>query len=295
MADYHVLSLGAGVQSTTLYLMFMEGILTPQIDCAIFADTQEEPAAVYRHLDWLISLNGPKILVRTVGKLGDDLINGRNSLGGQKRKRTVHESSFASIPAFTTADGGSSVGITRRQCSREYKTDVIDRTIRREVVGLQPRQRVPRGTKVYQYIGMSFDEMGRASRVKKVFEARAKWSVPVFPLIDKFMTRANCINWLAGRIPHETPRSACVFCPYHSDHEWDRLRTEDPDGWARAVEVDHALRRDVSVDNRDMSQVMYLHRSCKPLDLVQLDTTPDPRKAQTTINFAAECMGMCGV
>ena len=48
--DMRVLSLGAGVQSTTLLLMAVEGIL-PGLDCAIFADTGWEPARVYEHLD----------------------------------------------------------------------------------------------------------------------------------------------------------------------------------------------------------------------------------------------------
>lgn len=285
MSNLHILSLGAGVQSTALYLMFMEGLIRPQIDYAIFADTMEEPQAVYRHLKWLKGLGGPPILVRSAGKLGDDLVNGRNSTGGR----------FASIPAFTTKDGGVEVGITRRQCSKEYKTEVIDRCIRRDILKLQPQKRIPRGTRVYRYIGMSFDEMGRASRVTEIFKKNAPWSTPVFPLIERFMTRANCLDWLSGRVPHETPRSACTFCPYHNDHEWDRLKREDPEGWARAVEVDTALRAEGSVVNRDMDQVLYLHRSCKPLGLVQLDITPDPRKMQTVMNFASECMGMCGV
>lgn len=46
MKTFHVLSLGAGVQSTTLYLMFAKGLLTPQMDCAIFADTGEVDAAL---------------------------------------------------------------------------------------------------------------------------------------------------------------------------------------------------------------------------------------------------------
>ena len=74
---YRILNLGAGVQSTTLYLMFRAGLIVPQIDVAIFADTQEEPAAVYAHLAWLRSLDGPPIWVRTAGKLGDDLQHGR--------------------------------------------------------------------------------------------------------------------------------------------------------------------------------------------------------------------------
>jgi hypothetical protein len=88
----NVLNLGAGVQSTAVYLLAVEGRI--KIDHAIFADTGEEPAAVYDHLRWLQSLNGPPILVRTAGKLGDDLIHGRN--GGKR---------FASIPAFVRVEG----------------------------------------------------------------------------------------------------------------------------------------------------------------------------------------------
>jgi 3'-phosphoadenosine 5'-phosphosulfate sulfotransferase (PAPS reductase)/FAD synthetase len=47
------LSLGAGVQSSTLALMAAVGEVTPMPDGAIFADTQAEPAGVYRWLDWL--------------------------------------------------------------------------------------------------------------------------------------------------------------------------------------------------------------------------------------------------
>lgn len=286
MADYHILSLGAGVQSTTLYLMFLRGDLKPQIDAAIFADTQEEPSAVYKHLEWLISLGGPKIMVRTTGKLGDDLVSGKNSTGGR----------FASIPAFTTADGGANVGITRRQCSKEYKTEVINRAIRREILGLQPRQRIPRDAHVASYMGISLDESGRARRITEVFKKEHRAFTPKFPLIERFMTRANCLDWLIRYgVPHETPRSACTFCPYHSDYEWDRIKREDPEGWQRAIQVDNALREQGSVVNRDMDQVMYLHRSCKPLGLVQLDTRPDPRKAQLAINFSVECEGMCGI
>jgi len=47
------LNLGAGVQSTTVYLMYLTGEIQPNIECAIFADTGEEPGAVYRHLEWM--------------------------------------------------------------------------------------------------------------------------------------------------------------------------------------------------------------------------------------------------
>ena len=97
---HRILNLGAGVQSTTVYLMYVRGEIQPGIECAIFADTGEEPASVYAHLEWLKSLGGPPIIVRSIGRLGDDLTLGRNSTGGR----------FASIPAFTAAVEGLESG-----------------------------------------------------------------------------------------------------------------------------------------------------------------------------------------
>jgi len=46
----HIISLGAGVQSTTMALMAAHREIEPMPDCAIFADTGWEPKAVYDHL-----------------------------------------------------------------------------------------------------------------------------------------------------------------------------------------------------------------------------------------------------
>lgn len=46
MKPFHGISLGAGVQSSTMALMAAHGELTPMPDAAIFADTQDEPAKV---------------------------------------------------------------------------------------------------------------------------------------------------------------------------------------------------------------------------------------------------------
>lgn len=48
-----ILSLGAGVQSSTVLLMAARGELEYEIDGAIFSDTQWEPKVVY---DWLAFL-----------------------------------------------------------------------------------------------------------------------------------------------------------------------------------------------------------------------------------------------
>ncbi|MGC1684749.1 MAG: hypothetical protein WA734_03945 [Candidatus Acidiferrales bacterium] len=280
-----MLNLGAGVQSTTIYLMYVRGVLKPQIDCAIFADTQDEPVAVYRHLQWLQSLGGPTIHVRTKGKLSDHLKRGVNSTGGR----------FASIPAFTLNAAGA-IGAVQRQCSKEYKTEVIDRFIRRELLGLKPRARVPKGTEVIQIFGISLDEAGRSVRIRERLREH-KWITTHFPLITElFYTRSLCETWLLGEnIPHKVPRSACVFCPYHSDAEWSAIK-QIPEDWEQAVEVDEALRQPVSVPlSRRLDAKVFLHRSCQPLVQIQFNGNPNPRELQMPMNFFRECEGVCGV
>jgi hypothetical protein len=279
-----ILNLGAGVQSTTVYLMYLRGEIEPGIECAIFADTGEESASVYAHLEWLQSLGGPPIVVRTIGRLGDDLTRGRNSTGGR----------FASIPAFTAAIEGAKAGMVPRQCTKEYKIEVIERFLRRELLGLQRGQRVPKGTSIAQVYGISLDEAGRSIRIRSRLEDRA-WLTPEFPLIDRMMTRGGCLNWLeAFGVPHEVQKSACVFCPFKSNAEWRRLRDTDSEGWARAVEVDVALRVEGAVVNRKLDQKLYVHRSCVPLDKANLGDA-DPRQYHLGLNWVSECAGMCGV
>lgn len=272
-----ILNLGGGVQSTTLYLMALKGEIEP-IDCAIFADLGEEPKSVYAHMEWLKSLGGPIIHIVSAGILGDNLKNGLNSTGQR----------FATIPAFTAQNEGEPLGMMRRQCTSEYKIKPIERFIRRELLGLEKGQRIK--TKLTQLFGISLDEAGRATRIKS---NSPHWSEPEFPLCDKMMTRADCVKWLeAFGIPHQVPRSACVFCPYKSDHEWLQLRESDPDGWARAVEIDDALRVEgvVENDSQHSNDKIYLHKSCRPLKEVQLT---DMERGQSAFNF--ECEGGCAL
>jgi len=293
----HVLNLGAGTQSTAVYLMFCEQMIKDAegkpivLDAAIFADVQEESKATYAHVQWLQSLGGPPILIRTLGKLGDDLIKGINAAG-------YGEGRFASIPAFCQGFDGRA-GPLKRQCTAEYKVNVVERTIRQELLHLRPRQWFPREVVVTQYFGLSYEELRRVMRVSNRF-AKIKWSTPKFPLVERNMTRAGCIEWMKGRVPHEVPRSACVFCPYHSNAEWRRIRDEDPEAWNRAVQIDHAIRDKNSFCAKGLNNSLYLHRSLRPLDEADLSYDPPaPQYAQGFLTMAdgvegMVCEGMCG-
>ncbi len=282
MNEYHILNLnlGAGVQSTALFLLAREPGSKLRFDVAIFADTQEEPAAVSRHLDHLKSLGTPDIWVRSAGSLGGNLIGGTNSTGQR----------FVSIPAFTKGPDGK-VGMVRRQCTAEYKINVVNKAIRRELLGLKPRQRVPKGVMIYQYFGISTDEAARAERGKKRF-ATIKHTTPVYPLIEMGWSRKDCVEYLRNKLPYETPKSSCVFCPFKTNQSWRNLKQSDPAGWDRAVEIDAALRRKESAATRGFRQELFVHRSCVPLPLIDFDAL-----APNTLDPMAvgECHGMCGV
>lgn len=278
-----VLNLGAGVQSTTIYLMMIDGEI-PSADVAIFADTGDEPAAVYEHVEFLKTLGGPKIITVSKGNLGDNLVSGVDSTGQR----------FVSIPSFLSNNNdGHKDGIGKRQCTKEYKLLPIEAEIRR-LCGVGYRKRMPKALVVTQVFGLSYDEPKRVARVRDRFRGRRNWDCE-FPLFDDFITRLECVAWLRKRLPvYEVPRSACVFCPYKTDDEWLRLKNDDPKGWERAVEIDHAIRDNTSVCTRGMNSTQYLHEACQPLELVQLVPTPPERQKRMSFS-QMDCEGMCGV
>jgi len=300
MKSFRILNLGAGVQSTTVALMGLknweywhcsEPLPYPAvglIDYAIFADTQEEPKAVYAHLEWLRNKIGRfiEVKVRTLCSLGDQLIKGVNPNDSFR---------FISIPAFTAKAEGELGGLTKRQCTRDFKIDVIERCIRREIFELAPRQRIPPDVSVTRLMGLSYDEAGRIASVKTA-EQGSSFEF-VFPLFEMEMTRRGCKAWLTKHYPDRTvPRSACVFCPYHSNEEWRAIKAI-PEDWARAVEIDRAIRDHDSTCTKGLNQKLYVHRDCVPLDQVDLDDpeTKERKKGQEMFGFLQECDGTCGV
>src|SRR5262245_28894618 len=119
--ELRVLSLGAGVQSSTLLLLSIQGEL-PRLDAAIFADTGWEPDPVYAHLAWLetqAQMAGIPLLRVSVGNIRADAL--RSTVRGRVSDRTR----WASLPYFVDPKEGPAHGMLRRQCTREYKLDPI--------------------------------------------------------------------------------------------------------------------------------------------------------------------------
>lgn len=261
-----VLSLGAGVQSTTLALMAAHGEITPMPDCAIFADTGWEPKAVYEHLGWLRSANVLPFPVHIVsaGNIRTDILAKTNSTGHR----------FAPVPWFTRSPKGKD-GMGRRQCTKEYKLEPIYRKCR-ELVGSSRKARV------LMLVGISRDE---AQRMRP---ARRQWIVNRWPLIEKDMTRRDCLGWLERNGYPAAPKSSCIGCPFHDDAMWRDMRDNRPDEWADALEIDRAIRK----PHRGIVGEQFVHAARVPLDQVDLRTHAE--RGQPDL-FGNECEGMCGV
>jgi len=281
---FNSLSLGAGVQSSTLLLMSCRGEL-PRLDAAIFADTGWEPKNVYANLyDFLIpEATKAGIPVYVVNRWGNIRENHLKAKFRETKQSGEHRYQI-DMPVFSLRADGSK-GITTRKCTSEYKIKIINRKLR-SLLGYQPRQRIPAGS-VVQWLGISTDELRRA-RISK-----DRWIDFWYPLIeDKRMNRQECRAWLSEHYPdRHVPRSACVGCPFHSNAEWRDLRDNDPEAWADAVEFDKQLRDLDAGKDKGLSGKLYLHADCVPLDEVDLST--DEERGQG--NWLNECAGICGV
>jgi hypothetical protein len=273
MTLLRVLSLGAGVQSTTLALMAAAGEL-PLPDCAIFADTGWEPAAVYAHLDWLEGvLPFPVHRVQRANLRHEVLANmrGEQALAGVQR---------ATIPAWTATRDGKATPI-HRTCTLRYKVQPIVQKVA-ELAGVETGRAAPRRIVAESWIGISTDE---ASRMKP---SQERWIAHRWPLIDAGLSRADCLRWFERRYPERQLRkSACIGCPYHSDIVWRELRDNHPAEWADACELDAAIRPGMP----GMTGTAFLHRSLVPLREADLRNWSE--RGQPDL-FGNECEGMCG-
>jgi len=246
------LSLGAGVQSTTLALLTLEGVL-PTPDCAIFADTGWEPAAVYAHLDRLEAVLDFPVYRVSNGNLRWDCIN--------------PEKRYAAVP-WHVANPDGTAGMGRRQCTSEYKLEPIRRKVR-ELLGAKPPdfRRVPKGSTCEQWVGFSTDEVHRANRVKD--SDGVSYLTTRYPLLDLGMSRKDCIRFLDAR-GWSTEKSACIGCPYSGNARWREMRDTNPVEWADAVEFDRLIRKG-GARGEAMIGEAYLHRSRLPLDQAPID------------------------
>jgi hypothetical protein len=264
-----VISLGAGVQSSTMALMAADGEL-PKPDCAIFADTGNEPKAVYRYLEFLKKVLPYPIYIVSKGNITEDMINS-----------IKNNTKFPTAPFFTQNVITGKKGMLRRQCTSDYKIQPIKKKLR-ELCNIGYKKHFPKDKYIEQWIGISTDE------IQRMKPSRDPYILNRHPLIELKMSRQDCINYLnKNKIP-SPEKSACIICPYHNDAYWHFMKTERLSEFKEAVELDKKIRTGA----KNIKDNLYLHKSCKPLDEVEFDKKENDKQLDM---FNNECEGMCGV
>lgn len=259
------LSLGAGVQSSTLLLMACEGEL--HVDHAVFADTGGEARATYKYLEGLRKHTDAAGIPLHVCKAEDSILA---------------TETLRNTPPFFIQNRKGDIGILHRQCTTHFKIRPIERTIK-AIAGIAGKRKMPRGMSPVAILkGISLDEIQRAK------EVREWWCVHKYPLLERRMRRGDCVRWLTERGYEVPPRSACVMCPFRSDSEWRDLRDSDSESWREGVAFDRAVR--ASPHFEGSTTPPFVHRSLLPLDMAPID-----EDSSQIDMFQDECEGMCGV
>jgi len=261
-----ILSFGGGVQTVTLAAMCALGDYE-RPDALVFADTGWETTSTYEYIKWFrkwLKQYDMGIITRKKGNIRNDALSSDR---------------FASMPLFTT-DGFGSRGILKRQCTNEYKIQVVSDTVR-EIMGLKRYENIK--IPVDLWLGISCDEVIRMKPNRNALFTN------VFPLIELEYFREkgekNCIEYLKTHNILIPPKSACIGCPYHSDTYWTNLKEQYPKDFEDACEFDDLIRNQVKAKGCD--DQVFLHNSRKPLKDVVF--------GQHMALWGEECEGYCGL
>ena len=290
-------------------------------DFGIFSDTQAEPASVYRWVEYLEPRLAFPLHKVTAGSLTERV----TTLRTNRKTGITYYSNM--IPAFILNPDGSR-GIIGRSCTTNYKIVPIIQHLRAQVgrpamlawrkrhkealaviLVHQKAKAEARRKKVRCLVQFPYDEFKECQddalavqcigisldEVERMKPPRDPWIRNEWPLIEKRMSRHDCLRWMAKNGFPEPPRSACSYCPFHSDAEWRRLKEQEPEAFAEAVDVERkiqAMHKATSQPGERMGGLAYLHDSLVPLDQVDFSTDEDHGQQ---VMFKQECAGMCGV
>lgn len=248
-----ILSCGAGMQSTALALMACENVATPGkfplvpvYDLVAFCDLGKEPPWVIKQVEFIEkacnSVGIPFVILQS--PLYKDYLD------------NFGKSRVVSIP-FWTVDQDGKKGKMMRNCTMDYKINLIQKYVRWEILGYAKGQRTKlEDLKAHEmHIGFSTEEQQRCK------ENPHKMFVNKFPLVDMGLERKDNYAYIRDCWGLETKASACSFCPFHRNYFFKYLKDNEPEEYQAAVEFDDLLEKGQPQTN--IRSKLYISRSRK--------------------------------
>jgi hypothetical protein len=115
-------------------------------------------------------------------------------------------------------------GMGFRNCTTKWKIEPIAKWIRHNAPGC------------VLGVGISTDEPQRA-RPARDNDGYSK----AYPLIELGIDRLACLRIVEAEGLPRPPKSSCWFCPYHTTDAWTIRKREDPELFAKAVDLEAIL------------------------------------------------------
>ena len=235
-----VFSFGGGVQSTAALVLAARG----EIDYRTFVfanvgDDSEYPktlAYLAEHARPFAAAHGLE-LVEVQRTLRDGT---PETLMGRLRGTT------AAVPIPVRLGSGAPA---RRSCTTDFKSRVIGKWLKAR--GASNADPATLG------LGISMDEIQRMRR-----DSMIPWQRFDYPLITLRLFRDTCVGLIRRAGLPVPPKSACWFCPFHSQGEWRRLRREEPELFFEAARLEGEINAKRARRGKDP---MWLTDRARPL------------------------------
>lgn len=238
-----VISYGGGVQSTAMLVLAARGEIG-EVDAALFSnvgDDSEKQAT----LDYVRNVAIPFGLAHGVPV--------------HELRRVKRDGSVETVAGRMLRDGGRSLVIpargsrtgkpSKRSCTSDFKVRVIGKWLRQHGASAQDPATV--------MLGISWDEIERLGNKKT-----EPYELPIYPLIDKRLTREDCKRIIEAAGLPVPPKSACYFCPFTRPSTWAAMRRDEPAVFFQAAAVEAALNQKQDAIGRER---VYLTRFGRPL------------------------------
>lgn len=237
-----ILSCGAGMQSTALALMscanklILEGRafklnteLNPQVpiyDAIIFCDLGLEPDWVQNQVLFIQSACEYAGIPFYI--LNSNLYKDYMERYGMRR--------VVSIPFWSVDDTGKK-GKLPRNCTLDYKIDLIIKFVKWNLLGYKKGQKTrPEDIKAHElHIGFSKEEEHRCKPNPNPLFTNS------FPLVEMGLTRADNYKYILEVWGLDTKASACCFCPFHTNYFFNHLKENNAETYQKTVAFDDML------------------------------------------------------
>lgn len=235
------LSYGGGVQSTAMLVLAGQGVIDYRL--ALFANVghdSENPATV------LYLEQYAKPYAESVGVELVELERVRRDGKTETIMGRIHNQN-ASIGIPVRMSNGAPAN---RNCTQDFKVKVVAKELK--------RRGATRDDPATVALGISMDEYQRMRSESGIPHERL-----AYPLIDLRMDRQDCINVIAKAGLPVPPKSSCYFCPFHNNATWRDMARNEPDLFARSVELERYINQRRDQLGKDH---VWLSGALRPLD-----------------------------